>query len=501
VQLRINDLVLQGCKVMIGSPMVTEIAQRSGLAAVLLYTATAVQRALDDALALCRAERSEAAKRQRLDDILRHLAEGVIAADRNRMIETINPAAAAMLGLDRNAVVGRPLADVVPDLELTPILNGMPDVERVMKLGDRSLVVSRIPLMEDNVWTGAVIALQETTAVQRVDRSIRIHNRPRSEVARYRISDLVGSDPGLVRIRRLAERYAPTGSTVLITGESGTGKELLAQGIHNASPRHFQPFVALNCAALPETLLESELFGYEEGAFTGSRRRGKVGLFEAAHQGTIFLDEIGDMPLLLQTRLLRVLQEREVLRLGALDPTPVNVRVIAATNVDLRQRVEAGSFRADLYYRLNIIMLHMPALRERLGDVPVLARMLAEKISQRLGRPAPSPEMLEPLLELLAGYAWPGNIRELENVLERYLASFDGDVPPDVETLQMIAPEHAHFLRIADLPSGLKGHRKAHDADLLSQAIAQCDGNYKAAAKLLGISYTTLWRKMKEHQK
>lgn len=499
VQLRINELVQEGCGVIIGSPMVTEIAQRSGLPAVLLYSVHAIQRALDDALSLCRAERVEATKRQRLDSILRHLAEGVIAVDRNGTIETINPAAATMLGLERGSVAGKSIGTVLPELEWTGQVSGVPaDIERVLRLGNRSLVVSCIPLMESDAWNGAVITLQETTVVQRVDRNIRIHNRPRSEVAKYHIAHLVGADPGIERLRKLAARYAPTGSTILITGESGTGKELLAQGIHNASPRQFQPFVAVNCAALPETLLESELFGYEEGAFTGSRRRGKVGLFEAAHQGTIFLDEIGDMPLLLQTRLLRVLQEREVHRLGALDPTPVDVRVIAATNLDLRARVEAGHFRADLYYRLNIIGLRMPALRERLNDLPMLARMLTEKICQRLNRPMPPDETLDPLMNHLAGYAWPGNIRELENVLERYLASFDGNHPPDFETIQMIVPEHSKGAVLSDTPPTLKTHRKARDIEMLRQAIAQCDGNYKAAANLLGISYTTLWRKMKD---
>src|SRR5690606_10829105 len=177
---------------------------------------------------------------------------------------------------------------------------------------------------------------------------------------------------------------AQSSATVLIVGESGTGKELLAQGIHNASPRQSQPFVAINCAAFPDTLLESELFGYVDGAFTGSSRGGKVGLFEAAHTGTIFLDEIGEMPLSLQTRLLRVLQEKEVLRIGATEPTPVDVRVIAATHRNLTQQVLQGEFRQDLYYRLNILLMHLPALRDRREDLPLLARHLAEKIAGRL---------------------------------------------------------------------------------------------------------------------
>jgi propionate catabolism operon transcriptional regulator len=500
VQLRINELAQEGCKVIIGSPMVTEIAQRSGLQAVLLYSAGAIRRALDDALSLCAAERAEAVKRQRLDNILRHLTEGVIAVDQDGVIETINPAAADMLDVERGKAIGKPVGIVAPGLKLTqPVLSGAREAEPVLKLGNRSLVMSCVPLTEDDVWTGAVITLQETMAVQRVDRNIRIHNRSRSQVARYHLSDLAGNDPGMVRIRALAQRYAPTASTVLITGESGTGKELLAQGIHNASPRQFHPFVAINCAALPESLLESELFGYEAGAFTGSRRGGKLGLFEAAHEGTIFLDEIGDMPLGLQTRLLRVLQEREVHRLGAVDPTPVDVRVIAATNLDLAERVAAGRFRADLYYRLNIIRLSMPPLRERLADIPALAGMLAEKICRRFNRPPVPPESLQPLLDYLAGYTWPGNIRELENVVERYLASFDGDRPPDADTLHMIVPEHAGDAAARELPPSLKSYRKAHDVDMLKQAIAQCGGNYKAAASMLGISYTTLWRKMKDH--
>jgi propionate catabolism operon transcriptional regulator len=221
----------------------------------------------------------------------------------------------------------------------------------------------------------------------------------------------------------LAEQYAKTDSTVLITGESGTGKELLAQGIHNASRRRGAPFVAINCAAFPETLLESELFGYEEGAFTGSRKGGKPGLLESAHTGTVFFDEIGDMSLPLQTRLLRVLQEREVLHLGSIEPTPIDVRVIAATHRDLRKNIAEGRFREDLFYRLNILRLHLPPLRERKADIPAITRWIIRGLGKRPEALSPADRLLQGLLPYLESYPWPGNIRELENITERAVLS------------------------------------------------------------------------------
>jgi propionate catabolism operon transcriptional regulator len=222
------------------------------------------------------------------------------------------------------------------------------------------VVVSRVPLLDHGVIRGAVVTCQDSAAIQRMERRLRSQHRPRRFEPRYALGAIVGESPAIRSVRALAGRYARTDATVLITGESGTGKEMVAQGIHGASRRRDQPFVAINCAAFPETLLESELFGYEEGAFTGSRRGGRPGLFEAAHLGTIFLDEVGDVPVTLQTRLLRVLQERQVLRLGSNDPTPVDVRVIAATHRDLRRGVETREFREDLYYRLHILPLHIP---------------------------------------------------------------------------------------------------------------------------------------------
>jgi propionate catabolism operon transcriptional regulator len=288
-------------------------------------------------------------------------------------------------------------------------------------------------------------------------------------------------------------------ATVLIGGESGTGKERFAQGIHNASRRAAAPFVAVNCAAFAESLLESELFGYEEGAFTGARRGGKPGLFEAAHTGTLFLDEIGEMPQALQAKLLRVLQEKEVLRVGGTEPTPVDVRIIAATHRDLRGLVEEGAFRADLFYRLNILNLHLPALRERPGDILLLA---AHFLAAALGRLqlAPATGGLPPsLTPLLAAYRWPGNIRELENVIER-IAVFYGAGDPTAgegEALRSVVPEL--FVRdegsgTPDLGRIARSGEQAH----IRAVLDECGGDRGAAAQRLGISRTTLWRKLRQ---
>jgi propionate catabolism operon transcriptional regulator len=282
---------------------------------------------------------------------------------------------------------------------------------------------------------------------------------------------------------------------VLIHGETGTGKELAAQAIHRESPRARQPFVAINCGAVAESLLESELFGYEEGAFTGSRRGGHAGLFEAAHRGTLFLDEIGEMPLALQTRLLRVLEEREVVRVGGTRPIPVNVRIVSATHCDLDQRVRDGRFRADLFYRLGVLRLSLPPLRERSEDLVALAEWCLKTALASLGA-RPHANMHAEVVAcapLLAAYAWPGNVRELRNLMERvalFLAA---------EPLQALTP--SFFMSIApelgNVP--VKAARSMpRTTETIEQVLARFDGNREAAAKHLGISRTTLWRKLRE---
>ena len=325
--------------------------------------------------------------------------------------------------------------------------------------------------------------------------------------ARYGLHDLRGSSSAMEAIRQTVVLYAKSPATVLISGETGTGKEFIAQAIHHertrlpalhGAPRHAaHPFIAINCGALTETLLEAELFGYEEGAFTGARRGGHAGLFEAARHGTVFLDEIGEMPLNLQTRLLRVLEEREIVRVGGTRPIPVQVRVISATHCDLEQRIAAGRFRADLYYRLAVLRVQVPPLRERGNDVMVLAEWCLKNALAAMGarlHPNLHAELLT-CAPLLCGHGWPGNIRELRNIMER-LALHLSATPLQALTptlLQNAAPE------LTQNSGKITTQTIAMAApESLAQLLQRFDGKREQLADHLGISRTTLWRRLRQ---
>jgi len=490
----------EGISVVIGSGMIIDLALRLGLHGIFVHGEPSIRKALDDAVEIVRLMRGDAAKHDRLNAIVGHLKEGVIAVDMGGRVQMINPAMEQLLGIDGSHISGRPLADIAPDLKLESTLkHGAGELDHIQQVDGRTLVVSRIPIREQGVQTGAVLTAQDAVSVQRADRSIRAQSRQRQFKARYRLDQIVGRSKPMMLARATAEHYARSESTVLITGESGTGKELFAQGIHNASRRRHEAFVAVNCPAIAETLLESELFGYEDGAFTGARRGGKTGLFEAAHRGTIFLDEIGDMPIALQTRLLRVLQEREILRVGGHTPVPVDVRVIAATNRDLRQQIEDRSFRQDLYYRLNILHLELPPLRRRREDLPELAQAMLGGLLERAACSLTADEVLGPLMPLLRDHEWPGNVRELENVLERVVA-FAGasEGMSDDQTLRAIVPElfEGEDDQAPGEPAALRALSRANESAVAREVLADCGGDHAMAARRLGISRTTLWRKL-----
>ncbi|MND51862.1 Propionate catabolism operon regulatory protein [compost metagenome] len=503
---QIRRLVDDGFRVIVGSSTAVEVAEEAGVQGVLALNADAVRRTLDDALAICRSRSQAQVQQQRLNAVLRNLTDGVIAIDAAGLVQSLNPRMANLVGISGDWARDRPIDEILPGLDISAVLgSGEGEESRILKVGSRTLAINVAPIIENGKPDGAVITCQEANAIQRADRRIRSQVRPRQFTARYRFEQILGATPAFRDMLGLAQRYAQTDSTVLITGESGTGKELLAQSLHNASPRQAGPFVAINCAAFPETLLESELFGYEEGAFTGSRKGGKVGLIESAHTGTLFLDEIGDMPVSLQTRLLRVLQEREVLRLGASEPTPVDIRVIAATHCDLRARIGDGRFREDLYYRLNILRLVVPPLRERIPDIPLLANAILQKLPRPADPAGLDQHLLQRLMPHLLEHRWPGNIRELENLVERAALSarmLDGGASEGA--LHTLFPELFEGRADDAQPTGaalpaqdLRSFGKAREVAHVRQVLEACDGDMDEAARRLGISRTTLWRRLR----
>jgi transcriptional regulator, propionate catabolism operon regulatory protein len=361
------------------------------------------------------------------------------------------------------------------------------------------------------VYSAASIrnAFDDALEIARVTHSERTEisnpNRKNKQSTKHSVSDLRGDSSIMQSLRETISYYAKSPATVLIQGETGTGKELVAQAIHRASNRGMgaqQAFVAVNCGAIAESLLESELFGYEEGAFTGSRRGGHAGLFEAAHKGTLFLDEIGEMPLALQTRLLRVLEEKEVTRVGGTRPVPVDVRIISATHCDLEQRIAEGRFRADLFYRLSVLRLTLPALREHTEDLVALAEWcLKNALAEMSVRPnANLHAELNACLPLLSTYTWPGNVRELRNLMQRVALLLA------VEPLQALTP--ALMLKLApELQNSTANiYRKKNQPTIqaaqhsvsVHETLQRFEGNRAAAAEHLGISRTTLWRRLKE---
>lgn len=491
-----------GCRAIVGSSLVVDLAERAGITGILVYTPASVKQAIEDAIEIARVQRLEFQRYEQLNSVLRHLHEAVLAVNTKDLIIAINPLMERLINKPANEMLGHRLQDVMPQLSLGTVLEGcVEEPGEVVLMNGQTYVANRIAIREHGNISGALLTLQDADAIQRADRNIRTQQRrAHQHDARYHFHQILGNNAAFQRTLRAAERYAKTDSTVLITGESGTGKELFAQAIHNASQRHRNPFVAVNSAAYPESLLESELFGYEEGAFTGSRKGGKPGLFEIAHTGTIFLDEIGDMPLPLQTRLLRVLQEKIVVRLGGNCPVPVNVRVVAATHRVLADLVEQGKFRSDLYYRLNVLRLHLPPLHERPEDIPALALRLLRASLQRLGSDLPADQVLAPFIPVLCAYAWPGNVRELENIIERMavilcdcgcISTLDDQIVRDE------FPEFFPKLKHIDRGKNIEPQEATLDDASILDAIQRTGGNRQTTAQLLGVSRTTLWRRLR----
>ncbi len=439
-----------------------------------------------------------------LETIHSSLAEGVIALDVSGRIIHVNPTACRMLELPAEACLGKRFIRLAsPDENFEALLKGNvvqngQEVTLNLPSGPQQFVC-RMTALKDPM-EGTLLTLSEKQTYLEVARRIRGH------VARVTFKDIVGSSPTMERQKNLGRMAAHGAERVIITGESGTGKELFAQSIHNAGPRHQRPFVPISCPTLPIELVESELFGYERGAYTGARREGMAGKLEQAHGGTLFLDEINALPYTIQAKLLRVLQEKEIVRIGGSKPVAVDVFIIAASNVDLWEAVQKNTFREDLYYRLNEVELTIPPLRDRMDDFDPLCVHILKDIAEKSGH---SPLALgEEARTILRGYTWPGNVRELKNALKHasLIASWGEVKHPE------ILPEFLPRSVLGGISAAFPGRpatRKPmteqagatlplrdHSLNLLRSAVEQHGGNMSAAAKSLGISRSTLYRKL-----
>ncbi|NPV70184.1 MAG: sigma 54-interacting transcriptional regulator [Firmicutes bacterium] len=489
-------LKTQGIEVMIGGILVVEAARRHGISGVILRSGKdAVITAIQEANRVARATRDAQHRANQLRTIIDFTYDGIIAVDRDGVITVFNPVAERIMGVKASKAIGKPVKDVVPTTRLTEVLkSGSAELGHLQKVGNTQILTNRVPIVVGSETVGVVATFQEIGKIQTDEQKIRRALAKRGYVSKYTFDDVVASTPIMRETIERARRFAQTDSTILLAGETGTGKELFAQSIHAASRRASQPFVAVSCAALPESLLESELFGYVEGAFTDARRGGKEGLFEIAHKGTLFLDEVGEMSDRLQARLLRVLQEKEVMRVGDDKIIPVDVRIIAATNRDLGRLVREGRFRADLFYRFNVLNIRIPPLRERVEDIPLLADSLMLRCSQRLGKSVSS--ITPHAVRALQLYDWPGNVREMENVIEGLCVLATGPVIHERDVVRILntAP-HGEPVQPGDDEQGVL---KTLEASAIIKVLRDSGNNRKEAARRLGISTTTLWRRMKK---
>ncbi len=451
--------------------------------------------AVEDAMNLLRVQEEEQKATQRLQAILNFVHDGIMATDESGNITLLNPVAEKIFHVSQSQVLGKKINKVITETRIDEVLkSGQDEIGQLQKAPEGHILTNRIPINIDGVVKGVVATFQEVTRIQDAERTIRQSLYGKGLVTKYKFNDILTNDSRMKNLIEIARGYSLTGATVLIQGESGTGKELFAQSIHASSPRSQGPFVAVNCAALPSQLLESELFGYVEGAFTGAKKGGKIGLFELAHNGTIFLDEIGDMEKGLQARLLRVLEERMVMRLGSDALIPVNIRVIAATNIDLRKQMMAGNFRNDLFFRLNVLNLPLLSLRERPDDIPLLAEHFFKRFIREHNKNAM--ELPQEMKRLICEYSWPGNIRELKNIMERIvLTAIEGEI--HLPTVRLMVEE---------LQAGPKQQARSGNDELIQgtfrdikrkiirRVLQEEDWNKSQTARRLGIDRMTVDR-------
>ena len=431
--------------------------------------------------------------------------DAIVFVDEKGYIEMLSKPYAIFLGINREKSIGKHVSEVIENTRMDIVVkSGVSEIAQIQEINGRNMIATRIPVRLEGKIIGAwgrvlfkdINDLNKLCMdISNIENELNLYKNEFKKInrAKYDLDSIIGESHDIVNLKEITKRASNTNSNILILGESGTGKELFAHSIHNNSKRLDQPFIKVNCGAIPYELLESEFFGYEEGSFTGAKKGGKIGKFKAADGGTIFLDEIGDLPLSMQVKLLRVLQDKEVEKIGSYIPEKIDVRIIAATNQDLEGMVEEGKFRSDLYYRLNVVSIKIPSLKERKEDIPILSKHLIEKISRNENILVDG--ISDHALEYIKRYAWPGNVRELENILERAINFLDKSTIIGIEHLS----PRITGIKIQNQHQSLKAIMEEVEKQSIIDSLINSDGNKTAAAKLLEISRTSLYEKITKY--
>lgn len=484
----------------VGASITLEILKRYGVKGIFIETEReSISQCLAEAKNIIEITNLERRRIQELSTVVNYSYDGIIMVDEKGLIKQFNWLAEKVFKKQTADIVGKHAVKSLPRINFTDVISsGKPRIDEVITIADNTIIANTVPIKTGNSIDGAIFLFQEVSKIQRMEEKVRIKLYEKGYVAKHNFSDIITGCSLMNDIIHTASIYARTNSTIIIMGETGTGKEIIAQSIHNASARADMPFIAINCAALPDNLLESELFGYEEGAFTGARKGGKAGLFESAHRGTIFLDEVGEISEKVQRELLRVLEEKQVMRVGGDRLIPVDVRVICATNKNLKEEVKNKNYREDLYYRLNVLTIKIPPLRQRRESIPLFIDSFLKKFCTNNDTKVKF--ISKRAVEYLVDYDWPGNVRELENYIERMVVSINKDTIDIEDIMAYIDGEN----EIEDAAGSIINVNIARDLeqieiDILKGALKLTEGDHTKAAKLLNISRTTLWRKLNKN--
>jgi len=501
IEKKLKEIKMQGYNWVVGDNISVIVAKQLGMNALLIKSGKeALMQSILEAERVTEVRKRELEKTKRIKSIIDFAYEGIITVDKKGAIDTFNPQAVKIFEKEAYKIIGENINKIFPEFDFSKIIKIGQKIEgKIWTVGDIKIVANIIPIKINNEIVRTVVTFQKVSQVQKIEQKIREKLYLKGNVAENTFSDIIGQSQIFRNLKEEAKNYAQIDSPVLLYGETGTGKELFAQAIHNYSPRRNKSFVAFNCAALPESLLESELFGYVGGAFTGAKKEGKMGLFEQAHEGTIFLDEIGEISQNIQARLLRVLQEHKVRRLGDDKVIPVDVRIIASTNKKLIQLVKKNKFRDDLYYRINVLNLEIPPLRERKEDISLLVNFFIKKYGYKFKKIVEG--ISEEGMQILENYDWPGNIRQLENIIERLVVRTDKNfimtnLVKKIMKLQYGGGVIDNYQKQDNINYPLSGNLENIEKNIIKEIINEEKGNKAAAARRLGISRTTLWRKL-----